>query len=435
MATYNDWKDVLAPVVDNGVPNNSARLWARIHEAQQRLWEFSLFVARREDFSDGYTGATTWPSAAPASTTTALVENLTATKLAILAAWREENNQVEMAQTLLDNAYKLVEQDIVQKAERARRTQSGDVGKLHNELFNGVNIPTARLNTLLTQSTDEATAHQNFIARREEYSASTLPAITFEIKKKLVESYLATSRNETEIAAALKKEAFEFIERDIVAAVENSRRTAPGEAGQLHNELPDGVKIPTTRFTTYLAQASTDATSHQAFVMRREDYAGTAPAITFEIKKKLVESYLATSRNETEVATTLKNQAFELVERDVVAAVESARKTAFQALATATNQNTLGGLTGRIGLETEARYRLLETRIKSYINQAYQAAVDYHNFVARREDYDRAAISFKPLTANTDTFDALIPAEVVRLIVMSYIANDQAAAPSETPTQ
>jgi hypothetical protein len=132
-------------------------------------------------------------------------------------------------------------------------------------------------------------------------------------------------------------------------------------------------------------------------------------------------------------AGAMKQQAVALIERNVTTAVEKARRTRFQTLATASNQNTFGGLAGRIGLETVARYRLSEVRIKSYINQAYQAAIDHHNFVARRETYDRAALTFAPLTQDTDAFNAVIPAEVVRLIVLSYIANDQAASPMAGP--
>ena len=132
-------------------------------------------------------------------------------------------------------------------------------------------------------------------------------------------------------------------------------------------------------------------------------------------------------------AAAMKQQAVALIERNVVTAVEKARRARFQTLATDSNQNTLAGLAGRIGLETVARYRLSETRIKSYINQAYQAAIDHHNFVARRETYDRAALVFTPLTTDGDTFNSAVPAEVVRLIVLSYIQNDQAAAPIAGP--
>jgi hypothetical protein len=129
----------------------------------------------------------------------------------------------------------------------------------------------------------------------------------------------------------------------------------------------------------------------------------------------------------------VKQQAVALIERNVVTAVEKARRGVFQLLATASNQNTFGGLAGRIGLETVARYRLSADRIKSYINQAYQSAIDHHNFIARRETFDRAALTFTALTADTDVFSNVIPAEVVRLIVLSYIQNDQAATPTAGP--
>jgi hypothetical protein len=53
--------------------------------------------------------------------------------------------------------------------------------------------------------------------------------------------------------------------------------------------------------------------------------------------------------------------------------------------------------------------------------------------VTRRETYEKAPLIFTPLTANTGAFNAVIPAEVVRLITLSYIQNDQAAVPTAGP--
>jgi hypothetical protein len=46
----------------------------------------------------------------------------------------------------------------------------------------------------------------------------------------------------------------------------------------------------------------------------------------------------------------IKINAFDLIERNIMRDVEADRKTTFQALETASNQNTFGGLAGRIGL-------------------------------------------------------------------------------------
>ena len=372
MSTYSTWATTLAPVVDNGVSATSQRLWDRVHEAQRRLYDHALFVARREDYSAGLTEVT-FPASASGSTAIT-IDLLTATKLAVLAAWREENNQIEMALGLMTHAFTLVDENIVRKAEASRRAVSGDEGRLHNELPDGVKIPTARLTAFLTQATTEAQAHQSFVQRREDYKG-TAPAVTFEIKKKLVESYLATAQGQAEFASAAKKEALELIERDIIAAVETSRRDLTTDEGRLHNELPDGVKIPTTRLTAFLTQATTEAQAHQSFVQRREDYKGTAPTATFEIKKKLVESYLATAQGQAEFASAAKKEAFELIERDIIAAVEKSRR------------DYAHPRINRLHNELPNGVKIPSDRMAVLSRQAAMDAASHQNFIQRRENY------------------------------------------------
>jgi hypothetical protein len=269
-------------------------------------------------------------------------------------------------------------------------------------------------------------------------------------------------------ADPIKISAFDLIERNIMREVEADRKTQfqglesaanqntfGGLVGRIGLETFDRYRNTLSRVASYVNQAHQMAIDHHNFLVRREELNETgATELTFtardisvtadraiafdskipvEVVRLLAVALMATDAGAPSSETmALKQQALALIERNVVSAVEKTRRTAFQALATAANQNTFGGLAGRIGLETVARYRMSETRIKSYINQAYQAAVDHHNFIARRETYDRAAITFSALSANTDIFNAAIPAEVVRLIVLSYIANDQAVPSGDT---
>jgi len=266
-----------------------------------------------------------------------------------------------------------------------------------------------------------------------------------------------------------KISAFDLIERNIMRDVESDRKTQfqalesannqntfGGLVGRIGLETFDKYRNTLSRVASYVNQAHQMAIDHHNFLVRREelnetgateitftalDIANTAnrsvafdPRVPAEVIRLLAVALMMLDAGAPAAeTTTLKQQAVALVERNVTTAVEKARRTAFQTLASASNQNTFGGLAGRIGLETVARYRLSEARIKSYINQAYQAAIDHHNFVARRETHDKAALAFTSLSANTDAFNNVIPAEVVRLIVLSYIANDNAAAPSAGP--
>jgi hypothetical protein len=265
----------------------------------------------------------------------------------------------------------------------------------------------------------------------------------------------------------IKINAFDLIERNIMRDVESDRKaqfqgletasnqnTFGGLVGRIGLETFDKYRNPLNRVVSYVNQAHQMAIDHHNFLVRREELNESGateitftarslpadaaqvfdPRIPIEVIRLLAVATMAMDAGApVSEAGAMKQQAVALIERNVTTAVERARRAAFQTLASATNQNTFGGLAGRIGLETVARYRLSEARIKSYINQAYQAAVDHHNFVARRETYDRAALTFTPLSGNTDIFNTVIPAEVVRLIVLSYIANDQAASPMAGP--
>jgi hypothetical protein len=260
-----------------------------------------------------------------------------------------------------------------------------------------------------------------------------------------------------------KISAFDLIERNIMRDVESSRKTEfqgletsgnqntfGGLVGRIGLETFDKYRNTAVRVASYVNQAYQMAVDHHNYLTRREEL--DAPELTFtardiassvdraiqfdpkipvEVVGQLTRSLMITDAGQD--GTTFKIQALGIIERNVTTSVEKNRRTTFQGLATANQQNTFGGLTGRIGLETVARYRLSDTRIKSYINQAYQAAIDHYNFVARRENYHKTPIIFLPLTADSSAFDVLIPAEVVRLIVLSYIQNDAAERPMAGP--
>ena len=260
-----------------------------------------------------------------------------------------------------------------------------------------------------------------------------------------------------------KISAFDLIERNIMRDVESSRKTEfqaletsgnqntfGGLVGRIGLETFDKYRQTSNRVASYVNQAYQMAVDHHNYLCRREELDATdltfaAKDITsltdkafafdskipVEVVGQLTRSLMITDAGQD--GTTFKIQALGVIERNVTTSVEKNRRTTFQALATANQQNTFGGLTGRVGLETVARYRLSDTRIKSYINQAYQAAIDHYNFVARRDNYHTTQLTFLPLTTDSTAFDSAIPAEVVRLIVHSYIQNDAAERPMAGP--
>ena len=272
-----------------------------------------------------------------------------------------------------------------------------------------------------------------------------------------------------------KISAFDIIERNIMRDVETSRKsefqvletgsnqnTFGGLVARIGLETFDKYRNTVNRVASYVNQGYQMAVDHHNFLVRREELNDTAPTddevpqgeITFspyditttagkvaifnskipaEVVRLLTMSLLIMDAGGIQDSAVFKQQALALIERNVTTSVEKTRRHKYQTLASNNTQNTFGGLVGRIGLETVARYRLSETRLKSYVNQAYQAAIDHYNFVARRESYHQDQIVFSPLVGNGDAFNPLIPAEVVRLIVLSYIQNDNAGAPTAGP--
>lgn len=144
----------------------------------------------------------------------------------------------------------------------------------------------------------------------------------------------------------------------------------------------------------------------------------------YDATKVMVLALWREENNEMEMATTLEKKALDMIERDLVRDVEVTRREEFQALEADFAFDTLGSLTGRIGLETLARYRLPKSRIQSYIRSAYRMAVDHYNFVIRREVYDLPRISDNTLLNDNSTLT--ISPEVIRELVINQMADDQA---------
>jgi hypothetical protein len=541
MATYLEARNLLAPYVDNGVAvSDTARIDQRIDEAQRRLVDHYNFLSRREESArtpliwqqGGTTGSP--------STGNLILPNLDSTKNMILALWREENNQLDLATGLETKAYsyiernitnevererrsayealtvnsqntfggmvgrvgletmiqyrmpisriksivnrayqqavdhhnfvsrrenldrntitydalvndiegfnallpdevvrlltlanivtdngadggglkaqafELIERNITATIERVRRATGGEEGRLHNELPGGVQIATARLTQYLSQAATEAGTHWDFLARREDYSSGTKPnPFSYEVRKKYVESYVASSSGAIEAASALKAEAQALIERDLMTQVEAARRATAGDEGKLHNELPGGLQIPTGRLTTYLSQANTEIGAQQDFLQRREDYNGPAPTPTYEQRKILVESYLATSAGQPDVATALKQQALALIERDVMASIEATRRATREALLASAN-DTFGYHWGRIGLELPEAYRLSDSAVKRMVNAAEEQLMFAGKWVGTVAEYT--------LSVNA-TGEFFLPAEVETILYMSFDGN------------
>ena len=264
---------------------------------------------------------------------------------------------------------------------------------------------------MLTQASTEAAAQLEFLQRREELDGTGVTlVVSFEVKKKLVESYIATSQAAVEIATATKQEAFALIERDVTAAVEKLRKAKTGDEGRLHNELPDGLKFPTARLTKLLNQAVSDAIAHHQFLQRGDDDLISPPAVTFEQKKMLVESYLASATGGLEQANILKAAALEIIARDYKATVETARRDDRMAL-TLTAPTSYGYHWGRIALGFEGALEFSNNLIKRAVTAAEESLMNSGKWVGTVSEYTLS------LSASGEVF---LPREVDTVLFASF---------------
>ena len=379
-----------------GVKIATSRLTTYLAQAATDAGAHWDFLARREDYSSG-----SKPNPFSYELRKKLVESYVATSA----------GAIEAAAALRTEAQSLIERDLMAQVEAARRATAGEAGQLHNELPEGVRISTTRMNTYLTQAAVDASAHWDFLARREDYSSGSKPnPFPYEIRKKYVESYVASSSGAIEAAAALKAEAQALIERDLMTNVEAARRVAAGDEGKLHNELPSGLQIPTARLTTYLSQANTEIGAHQSFLQRREDYNGSAPTPTYEQRKILVEAYIATLAGQVEAAAALKQQALALTERDVMQAIEGTRRSTREALLASAN-DTFGYHWGRIGLELPEAYKLSDSAVKRFVNTAEEQLMLAGKWVGTIGQYTLSVSA---------TGEFFLPVEIETILYMTF---------------
>jgi hypothetical protein len=368
------------------------------------------------------------------------------------------------------SAFDLIERNIMRDVESDRKAQfqalesagnqntfGGLVGRIGLETFDKYGNTLTRVASYVNQAHQMAIDHHNFLVRREELNESGATEMVFTARD--INDLTASTVGGSSVTAT-----FTLANPCVVTLSQSVANFSPVRfAVSTGGTFASPLKAATTYFLREISEGDrtyniylTAAAAAAATTGTAVSTSGSTQTGTFTISGLSDRDVQFDPRVPAEVirllslglmmmdagvpvseAGAMKQQAVALIERNVTTAVEKARRERFQTLATgpagANNQNTFGGLAGRIGLETVARYRISEVRIKSYINQAYQAAIDHHNFVARRETYDRAALTFAPLAQDADAFNAVIPAEVVRLIVLSYIANDQAAAPMAGP--
>lgn len=308
---------------------------------------------------------------------------------------------------LRSEAFSLIERNIVRQVEEERKrdfsvlailgqnTFGGLSGRIGLEVGVGYSLSASRIKSYVNQAYEQAVSHYNFVSRREEnkqpgisYFPLANNSTVFEVAAEVVR-LLALSLIHTDNGAdgsGLKAQAFETIERDIVTAVEKARSETTGEVGRLHNEIVNGLKVPTSRMTTLLNQAVADAISHQKSLHKADDDEITPPPIGYEIKKLLVESYLLSLAGNVELSMAAKEAAFNLIERDSTANDFETRRNIRFALAQ-TDPDSFGYHWGRVGLSFEEALSFSDNAIKRAVTSAEEALMNMGKWVGTVAEY------------------------------------------------
>lgn len=394
---------------------------------------------------------------------------------------------VAVAEEYQKQAFALQEAQLIQQTEVLRHTTYNTAltayitagtltklgyvrSKLGLELPNGLRLTFEELRRLVNEAALEAANHQNFLARTERYSETSIPQITFayaqnddailsytnyEVLRLLVLAQLEPS------ATGLKEQAFALIERNLAQAVEQVRKlefatlattsqnTFGGLVGRLGLELMEGYERPKIYWQRLVNEAYAIAIDHYNFVARREEYEATAISFTplsndatalpedipAEVVKLLVESLLEDQNKGN--GTPKKVAAFELIERNLRQTIETARRQTWQ-INVALAEGSYGRTKARIALDFST-YDKSDAAMGRLVNRALEAIVNRENswrFSGRygvRESVTE--IAFTPVSVDATILTTAIPNsvgvgdfDIIRRLVHSYLTPDPAEA-------
>lgn len=309
-------------------------------------------------------------------------------------------------------AFEIIERNVIATVENERKAEfqtlageanqntfAGVVGRIGLEAFTAYKLTPKRVGSYVNQAYQMAVDHHNFVVRREDNELESLtweprefnsvaslhPLLPVEVIRTLALALIHLDHG-SEGGTALKDQAFGLIERNIVALVEKTRRDVTGEIGRLHNEVANGLRVPTSRMTTLLNQAVADAVAHQKALERTDDDDIPSPPISYEIKRLLVESYLVALAGNLELAAAVKETALKLIERDVVANEETIRKNNRYAL-TLTDPDSFGYHWGRVGLAFEEALIFSDNAIKRAVTSAEESLMNMGKWVGTVAEY------------------------------------------------
>lgn len=349
----------------------------------------------------------------------------------------------ETARGLRTDAFALIERNLQRDIEAARNTQAqalisgnpdpqfgGMVAKCLLEIVvvgesgqDGYRWSVAEAGRLVRQVWAQLVDELNSQSRQEDYEQTVMPQppaapansvvvpFPFELVKLGVEALACQDRNQEQRSNAYKGAALAFVQRNLVAVVERTRRTtweallvsAPwpqfgGTVASIGLEFSGSYQFSAAKMNRWVSQAWASAASHYNFLSRTEDYAQTPVALpapvtsssviepfSFEVIKLLTESLMAQDAKDSERAATLKTAAFDTIQRDLVQSVEFARRQ--QCIAQSQlSPESFGYAVGRLGIDLIGGLGMSDAKRRRLANQAEEMLANsgrWKNFEAQ----------------------------------------------------
>lgn len=307
-STILQTRQLCASSAEVGLTIADARLLARINEAQRRLIGYFNLLVRREEYDLApivYVPRTL-------DTETLLLDEPDATKLQVIALWREENDREEQAGKAQALARQIVSENLTARVEAANKAawQTNAAGQAYTKKWYwsklGLDIPVL--------------------------------AASSEIKlRRLVER----------VAAWVYRRIFEYqlIERNRVRNGVPSRAAAPSDDTSVF-PVPIEYEIVRLVAQAFLSEAAVQADANSQ------------------------------AAGQQMLFTLLTGEAVSLLTRTLDAELEALRHTTYTALLTSTTARTMGRAKAQIALEVPGAIRLSDNELGRLVNSAEQRLVE-----------------------------------------------------------
>ena len=422
--TLGQARPKLAPYVDNGQPTTDPRVMARIDEAQQRLYPFPPFLGVMgrwlltpqtvEDGKNIYilpasigTVSRVGSSSVVAPNGTLLADDETA------FIFDTPVVDIQWMQTLPDRRFKVLTDGVTNvevQGKKALVSLTNDSDELliqdipalklvllaiwreNNDQLELSNAHFQSAVSRMSQITSEAIDR----ARRRMFQSNhrgTYGTFGWVRERLILDLQMGIHDNDTIVYDLLNKAIDLLVQYRNFLNIEGRLGARAGAPLEVYTPLKDdNAVLPVKDYNTIklMVMAMVAANSGEAGAMQ------TAPA--------------------------LEQQAYGLLEQNLRTELAAKRFTQYQAdfVTHQATPDTLGHVRARLALDLPQGLFYSDEEMTRLINEAYREAVDYYNFIGRREDYD-AALVFE---YTTDAgFRLPFSYEIIKLLVQAQLTD------------